>query len=224
MTEQNTTFVLKLVANILVLRLIFCDRSSRRSLSSGQVGQDLRASVGQAGSTSIRRVGETVSTTVNSHILGQIHRDKDGIGSVQEGKSVGANHQNVRLGTDSTARVSVRVVDLSSHAEEGEVTWSRLLTVLSHTVLIHGYIPALSPTCPWTQAAKSLGWRDRKCLQSPLLPNDRPAYFHVTRWQFCLLAPDPKSEIAANVSVVLGLLLIGLFACVCLPAALCNTL
>lgn len=30
MTKQNTAFVLKLLANILVLRLIFCDRSSRR--------------------------------------------------------------------------------------------------------------------------------------------------------------------------------------------------
>jgi len=32
MTKQNTCFVLKLLAKMLVLRLIFCDRSRKRGL------------------------------------------------------------------------------------------------------------------------------------------------------------------------------------------------
>lgn len=131
--------------------------------------------------------------------------------------------------TYGIARASVRDRDLSSHAApaEGGVAPTRLLTALSHMGLIQGYAAAPSPTWPWTQAAKSLGQREQKCLQSFLLPNNRPVYFRVgywvTWWQFCLLAPNPKSEIVTYISVVLGLLLIGLFICVCLSAALCNT-
>ena len=41
-----------------------------------------------------------VAVTMNSHVPGQIHRDKDGTRLIQEGESVGEDQQGAWPGTD----------------------------------------------------------------------------------------------------------------------------
>lgn len=70
MTKQNTTFVLKLIVNILVLRF-FCDSSNCPARAGGLGAQ------GGSGQGALGQDEEgkgTVAVTVSSHIPGQIHR------------------------------------------------------------------------------------------------------------------------------------------------------
>lgn len=180
MTKQNTAFVLKLLANILVLRLIFCDRSSRR----GQLRQGRWAG---------RCEGDSGAGREHLH-KGWWQWPQT---AMSRGKSIG-----VRMGPGWFRRACrwVRISKVHGWAQtyvwhssgdrqghglelscsscrrcggpDQDSHWS-----FSHTGLTQGYAAAPSPTWPWTQATKSLGQGEGKCLQSK--PNNGPVYFRV---------------------------------------------
>lgn len=109
MTKQNTAFVLKLIVNILVLRLIFCDSSNCPARAGGLRA---RGSLSREYWDEVSRAG-TVAVTVSSHIPGQIHRTFTGMRTGQ-GHSRGTvveDEQRCMAGhrhTYSTAQASVR--------------------------------------------------------------------------------------------------------------------
>lgn len=174
-TKQIIAFWLKLTANILVLRLVFCHwcQGAGGRLSTPQQvtpSQRLEGCWGHWAMLLPRRTKHLskeskagmVSATGNIHSLRKIHRHKDSLRLISEDESVGRiSKVLVRYRcTYSIAQVMAKVMGLSSISApaEGEVAPSKLLTALC-VGMTHGYSGALYLIWRSTQAAKSRNHR-----------------------------------------------------------------